>query len=41
MTQRITEADLAAKLHRLNEIVFDRKMDAFISGILFEKQKGE
>ena len=90
MTQRITEADLAIKLHRLNEIVFDRKvppehfaigkfhlysaygkwqlhqcrstggqvddvlrcglltkrelyekMDAFISGILFEKHKGE
>ena len=90
MTQRITEADLAIKLHRLNEIVFDKKvppehfaigkfhlysdygkwqlrqckltggqaddvlrcgfltkrelyekMDAFISGILFEKHKGE
>ena len=90
MTQRITEADLASKVHRLNEVVFDRKvppehfargkfhlysayskwklhqckstggqvddvlrcglltkrelyekMDAFISGILFEKQKGE
>ncbi len=26
MTQRIREADLAAKLHRLNEIVFDRKV---------------
>ena len=90
MTQRITEADLAIKLHRLNEIVFNKevppehfavgkfhlyhahgkvqlhqckstggqiddvfrcgfltkrelyeKMDAFISGILFEKHKGE
>ena len=87
---RITEADLASKVHRLNEIVFNKKvppehfavgkfhlyhahgkvqlhqckltggqaddvlrcglltkrelyekMDAFISGILFEKQKGE
>ena len=26
MTQRITEADLAIKLHRLNEIVFDREV---------------
>lgn len=90
MSQRITEADLAIKLRRLNEIVFDRKvppehfavgkfhlysaygkwqlhqckstggqvddvlrcglltkrelyekMDAFISGILSEKHKGE
>ena len=26
MTQRITEADLAIKIRRLNEIVFDRKV---------------
>ncbi len=88
--QRITEADLASKVHRLNEIVFNKKvppehfaigkfhlysdygkwqlrqckltggqaddvlrcgfltkrelyekMDAFISGIIFEKHKGE
>ena len=90
MKQRITEADLASKVHRLNEIVFNKevppehfavgkfhldhaygkvqlhqckstggqiddvlrcgfltkrelyeKMDAFISGIIFEKHKGE
>ena len=26
MSQRITEADLASKIHRLNEIVFDKKV---------------
>ena len=26
MTQRITEADLESKIHRLNEIVFDKKV---------------
>ena len=26
MTQRITEADLASKVHRLNEIVFNKKV---------------
>ena len=26
MTQRITEADLESKIHRLNEIVFNRKV---------------